>query len=413
MQKSEAAVIPMQKNFNDIKFLFPREFDIESFIQSSPLEPFSEDSMEYLNALSIELNKSQNIRNYPDVATFAFFCRKANIHHLKKLYFQEDILRLGRGIVFHIAPSNVPVNFAYSLICGLLSGNINIVRVPSKRFEQVEIICNAIQKLSQEPKYQSFSSRIALVRYERQSSATAYFSSICDVRIIWGGDLTINQIRANKIPPRSFDVTFADRYSLCAINADKYISETAPEKIALGFYNDTYLFDQNACTAPHLIIWLGSAENIEVAQRIFWDNLYEVVKSRYQVQPVIAVDKLTSFYNQTAQSNQVKKSITPDNLIWRIELNELSKNIDEYRCTSGYFSEYKATSLNELTPIIDRKYQTLAYYGIDKTDLIKFITQAKPNGIDRIVLIGNTTDFSLTWDGYNLINTLSRQIEVY
>ena len=402
----------MQQNFNDIEFLFPKEFIIDSFIQTSPLEPFSEDSMDYLNALSVELNKSPYIRNYPDVATFAFFCRKANIHHLKKLYFQEDTLRLGRGIAFHVAPSNVPVNFAYSLICGILSGNLNIVRVPSKRFEQVEIISNAIQKLSQESKFQSFSSRIALVRYDRQSSVTEYFSSICDVRIIWGGDTTIEQIRANKLPPRSFDVTFADRYSLCAINADKFIHETSPEKIALGFYNDTYLFDQNACTAPHLIIWLGDAENIEVAQKIFWDNLYEIVKSRYQVQAVIAVDKLTSFYNQAVHLDQVKKTTTTDNLIWRIELSELSKDIDEYRCTSGYFSEYKASSLFELTKIIDRKYQTLAYYGIEKTDLIKFITQAKPNGIDRIVPIGKTTDFSLTWDGFNLIETLSRKIQI-
>jgi len=405
-------VILMQKNFNGVEFLFPKEFNIESIIQSSPFEPFSEDSMEYLNALSIELNKSPNIRNYPDVATFSFFCRKANVHHLKKLYIQEDIIRLGRGIVFHIAPSNVPVNFAYSLICGLLSGNLNIVRVPSKRFEQVEIICNAIHKLSQESKFQSFSSRIALVRYDRQSSATAYFSSICDVRIIWGGDTTIEQIRANKLPPRSFDVTFADRYSLCAINADKYIHETAPEKISLGFYNDTYLFDQNACTAPHLIIWLGNVENIKIAQKIFWDNLYELVKSRYQVQPVIAVDKLTSFYNQAALSDQIKKTNTPDNLIWRIELNDLSKDIDKFRCTSGYFSEYKATSLFELSKIIDRKYQTLSYYGIGKDDLIQFITQVKPNGIDRIVPIGKTTDFSLTWDGFNLIESLSRRIDI-
>ena len=412
MQKSEAAVILMRKIFNDIEFLFPKEFDIENFIQSSAIEPFSMESMEYLNALAVELKKAKNIRNYPDVATFAFFCRKANIHNLKMLYIKEDKLKLGRGIAFHIAPSNVPVNFAYSLICGLLSGNTNIVRVPSKRFEQVEIICNAIQELSQNQEYQKISSRIALLRYDRKSSATAYFSSICDVRIIWGGDTTIEQIRVNKLPARSFDVTFADRYSLCAINANKYINETAPEKIALGFYNDTYLFDQNACTAPHLIVWLGETENIKIAKRIFWHNLYELVKSKYHVQPVIAVDKLTSFYNQAALSDHIRKTNTPDNLIWRIELNELTKDIDEYRCTSGYFSEYNASSLFELLKIIDRKYQTLAYYGIEKTDLIKFISQAKPNGIDRIVPIGKTTDFSLTWDGYNLIETLSREIQL-
>ena len=110
--------------------------------------------------------------------------------------------------------------------------------------------------------------------------------------------------------------------------------------------------------------------------------------------------------------SQVKKTVTPDNLIWRIELQDLAKNIDEYRCSSGYFSEYYADSLSEITKIIDRKYQTLSYYGISKEDLNKFILLEKPNGIDRIVPIGKTPNFSLTWDGFNLIDTLARKIEI-
>jgi hypothetical protein len=402
----------MQKNFNKVEFLFPKDFDIDTFSQNTTMEPFSEESVEFLNALSKELNKDSRIRDYPDVATFAFFCRKANIIQLKKKYSNENILRLGRGLVFHIAPSNVPVNFAYSFLCGMLAGNLNIVRVPSKVFEQVGIIYSAIIRLSKEQKHKEISSKLALIRYDRQNSATALLSSICDVRIIWGGDTTIEQIRINQLPPRSFDVTFADRYSLCIINADNYINEEKPEKIALGFYNDTYLFDQNACTAPHLVIWLGSKENVEVSKKKFWDSLYTLVKSKYDVQPVIAVDKLTSFYNQSFHMSQVKKTVTPDNLIWRIELQDLAKNIDEYRCSSGYFSEYYADSLSEITKIIDRKYQTLSYYGISKEDLNKFILLEKPNGIDRIVPIGKTPNFSLTWDGFNLIDTLSRKIEI-
>jgi hypothetical protein len=401
----------MQKNFKDVEFLYPREFDLDSFRQRTTLEPFSDESIEYLNALSKELNKDSRTRNYPDVATFAFFCRKANILNLRNKQSQENIIRLGRGLVFHIAPSNVPVNFAYSFLSGILSGNLNIVRVSSKNFEQVEIICNAINKISQEQKCQAFSERLVLVRYDRISSATELFSSICDVRIIWGGDSTIEQIRMNQLSARSFDVTFSDRYSICVINADQYINEDNPEKIALGFYNDTYLFDQNACTAPHLVIWLGSDKNVKAAKNIFWDNLYQLVKIRYSIQPVIAVDKLTSFYNQSART-EVRKTATTDNLIWRIELKDLVKEIDEFRCTSGYFSEYHASSINELSKIINKKYQTLSYYGLSKDELSSFILEEKPNGIDRIVPIGRTPDFSLTWDGYDLINTLTRVIQI-
>jgi hypothetical protein len=277
----------------------------------------------------------------------------------------------------------------------------------------VDIICEAIERINRASEYDFISSRIALVRYSRTNSATNYFSSICDVRIIWGGDETIARIRENSIPPRSFDVAFADRYSLCAINADEYVKEKSLDKIAHAFYNDTYLFDQNACTAPHLVVWLGSEENVNKAKSIFWDSLYEFIKVKYIVQPVIAVDKLTSFYNQSAHMDHITKTVTPDNLIWRIELQDLAKNIDEYRCTSGYFSEYHANSLSEISRIIDRKYQTLSYYGISKADLNGFIINGKPKGIDRIVPIGKTSDFSLTWDGYNLINTLSRVVDVF
>ena len=102
----------------------------------------------------------------------------------------------------------------------------------------------------------------------------------------------------------------------------------------------------------------------------------------------------------------------PDNLIWRTELTELPKDIDRHRCYGGYFSEYKASSLSELSAIFSKKFQTLSYFGIDREELIQFVTQLKPVGIDRIVPVGKTTLFSLTHDGFNLIDTLSREIEL-
>ena len=61
-------------------------------------------------------------------------------------YYSKNIL-LGRGNIFHIAPSNVPMNFAYSLAFGLLSGNNNIVRIPSRNFFQVDILCKIFKKV--------------------------------------------------------------------------------------------------------------------------------------------------------------------------------------------------------------------------------------------------------------------------
>lgn len=404
----------MQLNFNDTSFLYPQTVDVDMFVKQSALGIFSDAAIEFLNALSQELRAMPSVRSLPDVATFSFFCRKANILNMKTLRNDDSIVRLGRGVVFHIAPSNVPVNFAYTLICGILSGNVNIVRVPSKDFEQVSVIIKAISAIAAKPECQEIAKRILLVRYERQSTATSEFSSLCDVRVIWGGDDTIEQIRKNALPPRSYDITFADRYSLCVINADEYVHETKPEAVAQGFYNDTYLFDQNACTAPHLVVWLGSTDNVAQSQAIFWEQLHGLVKQKYQdVQPVIAVDKLTALYNQAAISGvSVSKSHADDNLLWRVTLDTLPANIDEFRCSSGYFSEYHATALADIARIITRKYQTVAHYGLSVEQLKTFVTDLSPAGVDRYVPIGKTTDFSLVWDGYDLIGMLSRCVVI-
>ena len=176
----------------NIKQLFPESIDWDSWRKYKPDVPFSNDVINYLNALSNALLKDKLSRTYSDVVTFAFFCRKANLLDLKDKY-QTGKIQLGRGILFHIAPSNVPINFGYSLIAGLLSGNYNIVRVSSKEFPQVDLIVKHICLLNEDKVYRDVSQRIALVKYERTSDATTFFSSFCNVRIIWGGDKTISQ----------------------------------------------------------------------------------------------------------------------------------------------------------------------------------------------------------------------------
>lgn len=411
MRKSADVVILMQPSSN-YTLLYPRQVEWESYVQQKPDIPFADNIIEFLNALSSAILKDRSCRLYPDVITFAFFCRKANIMLLKEKYSSTDDLRLGRGILFHIAPSNVPINFGYSLVAGLLAGNNNIVRVSSKQFPQVDLIIKHLQELMDGGQHDEVAKRIALVRYDRSSDASAFFSSICNVRVIWGGDATIQTIRQNAIPARSFDVCFADRYSIAAINPDAIISASDADikKLAESFYNDTYLFDQNACSAPHTIFWMNT-ESLTAAKNRFWTAVHDYTAQKYELQAVMSVDKLTAFYRQAA-SMDIKKEIMPDNVVVRTELSELPKDIEDFRCACGYFSEYTIDSLDEIAPIITTKYQSLAYYGFDCDNLVEFVKHNRLQGLDRIIPIGETTAFSLTWDGYNLIEMFSRNCSI-
>lgn len=373
-----------------------------------PLVPFAEDVIEELDTLSKALIKDPASRQFPDVVTFAFFCRRGNLMKLKENSLLSTFnfqLRLGRGLIFHIAPSNVPVNFAYSVVAGLLAGNTNVVRVSQKQFPQVDIIVKHMREIEMK--------RLAVVRYPHESNANEVFSVMCDVRVIWGGDATIATIRQNAIPPRAFDICFADRYSIAAINSDELNTDKLnPEnlkQLAERFYNDTYLFDQNACSAPHLVVWTGN--HVEGAKKLFWNAVQRVTEQKYQFQDVMAVDKLTALYKQ-ACAMPTHNEETKNNILCRVEIDALPQDIDFFRCAGGYFTEYTAQSLDEIAPIVNDKYQTLAYYGFTQQELADFVLRSRLTGIDRIVPFGETTAFSLTWDGMNLIERMSRIVDI-
>lgn len=372
-------------------------------LKERPVVPFDETVIEELDALSKALMRDPASRPYPDVVTFAFFCRRGNLLKLKEQYATSAI-RLGWGTVFHIAPSNVPVNFAYSVVAGLLAGNTNVVRVSQKQFPQVDIIVKHMQAIHMH--------RVAVVRYPHESNANEVFSGLSYVRVIWGGDATIETIRKNAIPARAFDICFADRYSMAAIRPKAILDASDEEiaKLAERFYNDTYLFDQNACSAPHLVCWEKS-DDLAPAKKRFWDAIYAYAKAHYQFQDVMAVDKLTALYKQ-AVAMPTHEQETQDNMLRRVAIESLPCDIDSFRCAGGYFTECEVASLNDIAPIVSAKYQTLAYYGFEHEELEAFVQRNRLTGIDRIVPFGETTTFALTWDGMNLIDKMSRIVSI-
>ncbi|MBR1743789.1 MAG: hypothetical protein IJ733_18375, partial [Lachnospiraceae bacterium] len=306
-----------QSSDKKITFLVGNEKILEHMRSVSARQPFYEGTIEFLNDLSKKLMGRKASRRYPDVVTLGFWLRKASVLQLKKrFYHEENVLQFGRGVVFHIAPSNVPVNFAYSLIAGLLSGNANIVRVPSKNFEQIEMITNAIMETLEVHK--EMEEYICLVRYDRDRAINDRLSAICDTRIIWGGDGTIEELRKSPLPPSSTEITFADRYSLAVLDSDQYLELENKDRIAEEFYNDTYLSDQNACTSPRIVIWTGSKK--EEAKQIFWSFLHDLVEKRYDFMPIQAVNKLTSAYLVSAVRDGVKIRSAEDNLIVRVQV---------------------------------------------------------------------------------------------
>ncbi len=404
MLRSEGAVILM--NESNIQWIIG-----SSIPKYKVFEPYSDTVCSFLSDLSLILLKDKVALQYPDIISFAYFCRKANILKKKKS-FAESLIRIGRGIIFHIAPSNVPVNFAFSFVFGLLAGNANVVRVPSKPFPHITIICNAISKVLENPEYADIKESTAFIRYGHDDDVTEYLSSICQGRIIWGGDSAITHIKKFPISHRSIEVSFSDRYSFAIINSDSVLQSDSKEleKLANAFYNDTYLMDQNACSSPQLIIWVGSS--FKKAQNRFWKFVADAASKKYNLQPVTAVDKFTKLCSEAIDNSFVKSVNCYGNILYVADLRDLPEKTDTFRANCGYFYQNYCDDLNSITHIVNEKYQTLVYYGVAPIELSDFVTNNQLKGIDRIVPIGQALNIDVIWDGYDLIRTFSRVVDV-
>ncbi len=381
-------------------------------ISTRPYEPYDELLCKFLNDLSVELRSGENSSAYPDVIAFSFWCRKANISKLKTGFNNKET-RLGLGMIFHIAPSNVPVNFAFSFVFGLLSGNANIVRVPSNPFPQIDIICSAINQLFLSDIYKDIKAMTSFIRYEQNDEITGMYSLKCDARIIWGGDITIRNIRKiASVPERCVDIAFSDRYSICLIDAPSVIKldEAGLIRLSEKFYNDTYLMDQNACSSPHLIFWQGAEK--ELAKERFWMAVSNIVGEKYQLAAISAVDKYTMLCHSAINLNNIKSFKKHSNYVYRIDLETVPDDIDTLRGKFGYFYEYNIDDINNIAHIINTKYQTFTYFGVNKFELLNFVVKNRLSGIDRIVPVGKALEMDIVWDGYDIVKSLSRIIEV-
>lgn len=378
-------------------------------LQNRALPPYAPEAVAFLTAWSKSLLTRPDIRSYPDIAGFAYWCRPASLVKLKR-EFNSAQLRLGRGVALHIAPANVPINFAYSFAFGLLSGNANIVRVPESFPTQANILCTAVKELLTQPDHERIAEMNTLLSYPRNDAITQNLSVFADVRLLWGGDRTIHHLRSMPASPRCVDISFADRYSLCLLSAHAILAAESKELQALtvGFYNDVFLLDQNACSSPHLVLWQGTPQEVTAAQERFWGGVQALLQLKGQSPGIHAIDKYTHLCRTAIFIKGARATRSIDNRIVRIALDELPEDVVQHRGRYGFFIETIDNDLRQLRRIVNSRYQTLTCFGVDPHVLARTVVLEGLAGIDRVVPVGKALEIGVIWDGYDLVRTMSR-----
>ena len=384
----------------------------EMEITSVPEIPFEETTMEFLSALSERIRELPRMLSGEEMRSLGFWLRRSNLESYKKRY-ENSGFRLGLGQTFHIAPSNVPLLFVYTMAIGLLAGNSCRVRVSARRNTESEKVCELIDELLGLPEFQVLKRRISIVTYGRENrETTEKFSRECDGRVIWGGDMTVEEIRKIPIGPSASEVVFPDRASIAVFDADAVLalSEEGLAETAMHFYNDTFSMDQNACACPRAVFWRESCPKTgEAAAGRFWQALAQTAKRYGLTEHKVSV-KYGDLWELAAGGARIVKVRKFENRLYVTEMKDIPGTASEQRMRFGSFLEYHMKNGEEWISAVSEKTQALVYFGVEKQELRECVLHHRLRGTHQIVPVGQTLWMDLVWDGKDMIQLLSRTI---
>ena len=307
-----------------------------------------------------------------------------------------------KGIVFVIASSNIELLSLYNWGISFLCGNLTIIRI-SRRLKRekidgvVEIIRDVLKTKFCDIFFQD----------EEDNRITRNLTQICDVRILWGSDKTIEEIRKEYSCNMQEDIAFSSKKSMTLIKASKLINlkDTEKNKLIKNLWNDTLELSFKACSSPHKICIIGKdADQKRGAQEIL-DLLKKRIKKESMTNGFITTNNLleSQLRSISGQANRQSFSL-------RGRLIKITSEVSEIK-NDTTIEVIVVNSLDKVNGVIRAtRPQTLTYFGIDKDELQKLINKEESCIPDRIEKVGYALSFDVIWDGINLFERLSKQV---
>ena len=371
-------------------------------------EPFNKKKISFLNEISKEILKNQKLNIYPDLKDFGFWCRKKNmVRYQKKSNVNLNLI--GRGIALHIPPSNVPMNLAFTMAIGIISGCENFIRIPEKDFPQINSLLKIIKKILSKKNFKKINKSLCFIKYKKSDFKSSILSKISDVRLIWGGDSTVKKFKAYDTKTKNVDLYFPNKVSGSLINIDELKKLKSHEftNLVYKFYIDAYLMDQRGCSSPKIIFWYGKTT---IMKKKFYEKLRSFITSKYQFNFSQTSDK---FYllSELAINNtsKVKTNLKHIDLVM-IELKKPPEYNLYNNLAYGIFFSVNINKLSNIKNYINENFQTLSYFGFKREILTNLILKKRFKGIDRVIPVGSAFEMNLVWDGYDLIKCMTRCI---
>ncbi|WP_269622650.1 acyl-CoA reductase [Prochlorococcus marinus] len=389
----------------------------ENIINEKPFQIYDLKTIDFLSKLSSEiLALSKKDDKYRIFLYFALWSRKSNLLRLSQN--RNDLeYRFGRGFAFHIAPSNVVTNILFTMAFGLLSGCPSLIRISNKSKPNIIEIIHLINTILHNDEFLSIKKKISLISYSHNESISQSLSINSSIRVIWGGDSTINYFKRFNTQAKCIDLVFPNRTSSALISGDWLINSSEDDQkiIATSFANDIALFAQKACSSPTKLYVLDDGlktERVAYSLKKFFMYCDQAINNIRDVDTDHSFNNFKSASLLSLEMRQDINSFRGKNIFVLYYLDN-AKDLDiDFTCENSCLLAYKISDLIKIKDLLHYNNQTIVAIGFDKYQLESLKSIVAPLGTDRIVRAGMALNMDINWDGYDIVSYMTRLIQV-
>ncbi|MBI5244343.1 MAG: hypothetical protein HY922_11805 [Elusimicrobia bacterium] len=209
--------------------------------------PVIESTLDMLPLLldKAELQKRMSLELFLPQALEGFVRREA---------YAGTVKAVPRGVVLHVGAGNIFLGIVDSLILGLLTKNVNIVKVASSGSRFPVLFAHALSSCDRKG---LLCKAVAILSWKggRTELEEAALKA-CDAAFIWGGDEAVASYK-RLAPPKVHVVGFGAKVSLAVVSKSSLRAEPL-EALAQRTAFDAARWDQSACSSPHTAYLLGA-----------------------------------------------------------------------------------------------------------------------------------------------------------
>ncbi len=386
----------------------------------------ADDIIDFFGELSRQWGSSGMLKKYPYLKNISDFLDKKKLArsldialHGSRLSL-DKLIDLGddkllfhaqpRGITAHWIAGNTPVLGLFSIFSALLTKNVCLVKAPRGAYEDLIYFLDAMNEVETPAiSGRDFGHSVAvfLADAEDRSSHEA-LSEIADVRIAWGGYEAIDAIVGLKKKMFCEDIIFGPKYSYAAIDKESLLKHG--HALAGRLSVDISVFDQSACSSPHIVFAQEAKEGDAAAFAEMLSLELERASRLFMPKGPVGSETAAAIVgarNKYALKGKVFKSKGTEWTV--IYTNE--PGLGE-RVGSRVVFVKPIKDFNELKDFNDRQKQTLGL-GFTAENKLKYVDALTVKGIDRCPELGYLTFYESPWDGMFLFDRLVRWVTTH